>query len=294
MTSSSPNASAISSSSGRSISWPRLSSSRPRLVANFFAVIRPIRFGFRLALVVAQRRLDEVLRLAVVGADDHVLGDVDQAPGEIARVRGAQRGVGEALAGAVGGDEVLEHRQALHEVGLDRALDDLALRIRHQAAHSGELADLLERSARSGVGHHVDRVELVEVVLHRLGDLVGRPVPEHAELLLAVLLGEQAVVVLGLDLDHLLLVAVEDLLLVRRRDDVVLRDRDPGLGREVEPELLERIQRLCDRGRAVGLDQVEDDRVDLTLLQRVVHEVVLLRIPVIPKRRGDRPLRPGR
>ena len=216
----------------------------------------------QLALVVAQRHLDEVLGLAVVGADDHVLGDVDQSPGQVAGVGGAQRRVGEALAGAVGGDEVLEHRQALHEVGLDRALDDLALRIRHQAAHPGELADLLERSARSRVGHHEDRVELVEVVLHRLRDLVGGLVPEHPQLLLAVLLGEQPVVVLALDLGHLLLVAVEDLLLVRRRDDVVLRDRDPGLGREVEAELLERVERLRDRRRAVGLDQVGDDLVD--------------------------------
>src|SRR5690348_17917170 len=56
-----------------------------------------------------------------------------RSAGQVARVRRAERGVGAALAGAVGRDEVLEHRQALHEVGLDRALDDLALRIRHQA-----------------------------------------------------------------------------------------------------------------------------------------------------------------
>ena len=179
VTSSSPNASAISSSSGRSISWPRLSSSRPRLVANFFAAIRPIRFGLSWPSSLRSGDSTKSFVLQSVGADDHVLGDVDQAPGQVAGVRRAQRGVGEALAGAVGRDEVLEHRQALHEVGLDRALDDLALRIRHQAAHPGELADLLERSAGSRVGHHVDRVELVEVVLHRLGDLVGGPVPEH-------------------------------------------------------------------------------------------------------------------
>ena len=110
-------------------------------------------------------------------AHDHVLGDVDQAPGQVARVGGAERRVGEALAGAVGRDEVLEHGQALHEVGLDRPLDDLALRIGHQAAHAGQLADLLERSAGSRVGHHEDRVELVEVVLHRLADLVGGRCP---------------------------------------------------------------------------------------------------------------------
>ena len=110
-------------------------------------------------------------------ADDHVLGDVDQATGQVTGVGGAQRRVGEALSGAVGRDEVLEDRQALHEVGLDRPLDDLALRVGHQAAHPGQLADLLERSTGAGVGHHEDRVELVEVVLHRLRDLVGGLVP---------------------------------------------------------------------------------------------------------------------
>ena len=150
------------------------------MVANFFAATRPIRFVVQLAVVVAERHLDEVLGLAVLGADDHVLGDVDETPGQVAGVGRAQRRVGEALAGAVGRDEVLEHRQALHEVGLDRPLDDLALRVGHQAAHPGELADLLERSAGPGVGHHVDRVQLVEVVLHRLGDLVGGLVPELA------------------------------------------------------------------------------------------------------------------
>ena len=51
--------------------------------------------------VAEQRHLDEVLRLAVVDVDDHVLGDVDQTPRQVAGVRGPQSGVREALAGAV-------------------------------------------------------------------------------------------------------------------------------------------------------------------------------------------------
>src|SRR5215218_2886156 len=86
-----------------------------------------------LALLARDRPLDghghgdAPLGAAVALADDHVLGDVDQPPGQVARVGRAQGGVGQALAGAVGRDEVLEHRQALAEVGLDGPRDDVAL-----------------------------------------------------------------------------------------------------------------------------------------------------------------------
>ena len=53
---------------------------------------------------------------AVDLADDQLLGHVDQPAGQVAGVGGAQGGVGQALAGPVGGDEVLEDRQALTEV----------------------------------------------------------------------------------------------------------------------------------------------------------------------------------
>ena len=45
LTSSSPNASAIASTSARVISWLRFSSSRPRLVSSFFAASRPNRLS---------------------------------------------------------------------------------------------------------------------------------------------------------------------------------------------------------------------------------------------------------
>src|SRR5262249_30734990 len=126
-------------------------------------------------------RLDPVERAAVVLADDHVLGDVHETARQVARVRGLERGIGETLAGAVRRDEVVLHLEAFTEVRGDRRLDDFARRLRHQAAHAGELADLLFRSARAGVGHDVDRVErpafLVErlhFAEHRVGDFLGR------------------------------------------------------------------------------------------------------------------------
>src|SRR5258708_17835052 len=45
-----------------------------------------------------RRHLDSVERAAVVLDNDRVLRDVDQATGEVARVRGLERGIGEALA----------------------------------------------------------------------------------------------------------------------------------------------------------------------------------------------------
>ena len=228
----------------------------------------PAEQGLVQALARADRELEVVLGAAVRLADDDVLRDVDQAPCEVARVGRAQRRVGEALAGAVGRDEVLEHRQALHEVGLDRALDDLALRIRHQAAHAGELADLLERAAGARAGHHEDRVQLVEVLLHRVGDLVGRLRPDVDDRLVPLVLGDEAAVVLVVDLLDPLLVADQDLLLVRRDHDVVLRDRDAGLRRVAEAERLDRVEHGRQRVRAVALGEREDEAVGVRLRER--------------------------
>src|SRR5690606_3207870 len=83
--------------------------------------------------------LDAVLGAAIFFGDDAVLRDVDETAREVTRVRGLQRGVREALTGAVGGVEVFENREALFEVRDDRRLDDFTRRLGHQATHAGEL-----------------------------------------------------------------------------------------------------------------------------------------------------------
>ena len=138
--------------------------------------------------------------------DDHVLRHVHETARQVAGVGGLERRVGQTLAGAVRRDEVLEHGQAFVEVVDDRRLDDLAdaagdllLRLGHQAAHAGQLADLLAVTARAGVGHHEDRVEAVAVprqaVERDLLDL-GRGVrPGVDDLVVALALGDDAVAV---------------------------------------------------------------------------------------------------
>jgi hypothetical protein len=109
-------------------------------------------------------------------------------------------------------DEVLQHVEAFAEVGRDGGLDDLARGLGHQAAHAGELADLLFGAARAGVGHDVNRVEVAAgavVLLHGLehfvGNLLGDLAPDFDDLVVALAVGDGAVLILVLDLDHFLL-----------------------------------------------------------------------------------------
>ena len=104
-------------------------------------------------LAAVDHALGDALRgAAVVHGHDDVLGHVGQLAGEVARVGRLQGRIGQALAGTVRRAEVLQHAQALAEVGLDGRLDDLAGGLGHQAAHAGQLADLLDAAAGAASG----------------------------------------------------------------------------------------------------------------------------------------------
>ena len=151
--------------------------------------------------------------------DDHVLRDVDEAPGQVARVGGLERRVRQTLARTVGRDEVLEHREPLAEVRGDRRLDDLPRGLRHQSAHPGQLAHLLGGAPRARVGHHVDGVEARSAGAPRRSRPRGRPCraarasgprprsvavgPDVDHLVVALAVGDQAFLVLLLDLPDL-------------------------------------------------------------------------------------------
>src|SRR5574340_766916 len=119
-------------------------------IAGSHASENPFAQGFN-HFTALDQRLDHqaVLGAAIILDHNQILRDVDQTARQIARVRGLQRGVGEALAGAVRRDEVLQHVQAFTEVRRDRGFDDGAVRLRHQAAHAGQLANLRSGAARA-------------------------------------------------------------------------------------------------------------------------------------------------
>ena len=226
-----------------------------------------------------------VLRAAVVFDHDQVLRHVDQAACQVARVRGLQRRVRQALAGAVGGDEVLQNVQAFAEVRGDRRLDDRAVRLGHQAAHAGQLADLRGGTARARVGHHVDGVErllvhrlavavgrllLRQLAHHDLADFVAGLAPDVDHLVVALAGRHQARDVLLLDFLDFLLGALDQGGLFLRHQHVVDRDRDAGARGQAEA----RLQQLVgehDRLLQTALAERDVDQArDFLLLQRLV------------------------
>ncbi len=140
----------------------------------------------------------------------------------------------------MGRDEVLQHRQPFTEVGRDRGFDDFARRLGHQSAHSGELSNLLFRSASAGVGHDVNRVDIAFLVAllhlaeHFIRNFFGDSRPDFDDLVIALAVGDGAVQILLLDRDHLLLAIFHQRLLVIGNDHVVNSDGQARPGGEAE------------------------------------------------------------
>src|SRR5215218_2457345 len=220
----------------------------------------------------ADRHDHAAVGAAVLLADDDVLGHVHRTTGEVPRVGGPQRGVGQTLTGTVRGDEVLQHGQTLPEVGLDRPRDDLTLRVGDEPSHTGDLADLHHVASGARVDHDPDRVGGREVVHHRLADLGPRAGPDLDELATTLDVGDDTALVLLLDLGGLGLVPVEDLPLGRRGHHVVDGDRDARAGGPVEARRLERVEGGRDLHLGVALGEVVDDRPELLLRHLVVDE----------------------
>src|SRR5262249_26847762 len=125
-----------------------------------------VAFGDRL-------HVDSADGFAIRIADDNVLRDVDQTAGEVSRVGCLEGCVYKTLTGAVTGDDVLSHVQAFAEIGFNRQVDDLTLRVSHQAPHSHQLTNLRDITSGARERHHVHRVQAVEIVDDFFGQLVG-------------------------------------------------------------------------------------------------------------------------
>ena len=96
---------------------------------------------------------------AILLGDHQILGNVHEPAGQVSRVSGFQRGIGQAFSGAMRGNEVLQYVQTFAEIRGDRRFDDGSIRLGHQPAHTRQLANLGCRTTGAGIRHHEDRVE---------------------------------------------------------------------------------------------------------------------------------------
>ena len=149
------------------------------------------------------------------------------------------------------GDEVLQHVQPFTEIGGNRSFNNFAGRFRHQAAHTGQLADLLFRSTSTGIGHDVNRVEVTACTVvffhhleHLFRDAVGDFGPDFNDFVVAFALGNCAFLVLILDLDNGLFSFLHQGGFLFRNHHVVNADGNSGAGCVQEPKSLHFIQHL--------------------------------------------------
>src|ERR1700735_1144725 len=192
--------------------------------------------------------VNSVSRATIELIDDDVLRHVHQTPREVTGIGGLERRIGQTFSGAVRGNEVLQHCEAFAEVRSDRSLDNLARRLGHQAAHSGKLPDLLFRSARAGIGHHVHRVDQALLVFffegleHFVRDFFSHVRPDGDYFVVAFAVGDRTVKILLLHFHYFVFRGVHQLEFHARDNHVADADGDARLRRIQEAEFLELIQ----------------------------------------------------
>ena len=105
------------------------------------------------------------------------------------------------------GNKVLQYVQTFTEVRGNRILDDRAVRLGHQATHTGQLANLGCGTPRTRVGHDEDRIKrilhyfvalgvdyglLADFLHHRARNLVVGVRPDVYNLVIALTRGNQS------------------------------------------------------------------------------------------------------
>ena len=146
-------------------------------------------------------------------------------------------------------DEVLQDVQAFAEVGSDGRFDDFAAGLGHQAAHAGKLTNLLFGSARAGVGHNVNGVDVSLFVLifegfeKLVGNFFGNVAPDGDDFVVALAVGNGAIEILLLHFDDFFFGVFDEVVLIAGNKHVVDADGDAGHGGVMEAELFQVIQK---------------------------------------------------
>ena len=178
---------------------------------------------------------DSIHGTAIVFGNDGVLRHIYEPTSQVTGVRRLERRVGETLTRSVRRDEVLQNGEAFPEIGSDRCLNDFAGRFRHQSAHARKLTNLLRATAGAGIRHHENRIEArhrdlptriighffrTQVAQHLIGDAIRHLSPDVDHFVVTFPVGDQAILVLLLNLANVIMGFLEQLLLARRNHHI--------------------------------------------------------------------------
>ena len=181
-------------------------------------------------------------------------------------------------------DEVLQHVQAFAEVRGNRRFDDRAIRLGHQTAHTGQLADLSSRTASTRVGHHVDGVErllldffamavdglLFAELVHHLGHSVTRFAPDVDHFVVTLARSHQTRYVLLFDVFHFFFRRSNDGVLLMRHQHVVHADGDTSACCQAEAVLQQLVGEHHGFFQTAFAERSVDEFRNFFLLQRFV------------------------
>ena len=142
------------------------------------------------------------------------------------------------------GNEILNYRKALTEVGGDRRFNDFSRGFGHQAPHSGQLPQLLRASPGSRVRHDEDRIKILVDFSIYGGLIFGFQFLEHLfryffrdvrpdiyNLVIPFAIGDEAIPILLVDLKHLLMGFFHQMAFGYGNPHLINRDAETRLGR---------------------------------------------------------------
>ncbi|MBA7569503.1 hypothetical protein ES708_11242 [subsurface metagenome] len=90
----------------------------------------------------------------------------------------------------MGGDEILQHAQALAQPRFNREVDDFTRGVGHQAAHARHLPYLGDVTLGSRGCHHVDTAVAVEGLGDDIGNLIRGLYPDADGIIILFVLGD--------------------------------------------------------------------------------------------------------
>ena len=166
-----------------------------------------------------------VFCLAVFLADNNILADIYHSTGQITGVRRTESGIRHSLSGTSRGNEIFQNGKTFTEIGLDRDFNRFTGSIRHQAAHTGELTNLIHAASGTGVCHHVNRVMLVKHIRKGIRDILCCFLPFRHDQTVAFIFCDETAFVLTLNVDNFLLRCGNQLFLCGRNRHIGNRNR---------------------------------------------------------------------